>query len=230
MLQPVYEKPLKTIDELFQSNLKFERKYFNTFFNKENQDHQKIIQDDRIIDVDLSPYDEVWTAQIIENKIALNQPCDHFKNTINEFGDGKSYLGIYQIPEVAYIYPENLYVAPFHPFLDNFQNLMDLSFEAGLPSAWKRFYFEFIRNFYSDLKTKEKLGDKITLDFVDIGPFFLILIFGYMAAVLVILMEIFYHDFIVKLEIKFSIWKFLKIFKRKIFVRKIKVRRFEEIS
>jgi hypothetical protein len=113
---------------------------------------------------------------------------------IEYFGDGKCFHGFYQIPEVSEANPDSLVVPYFHPFIEKYQEIMDISFEAGLPLAWEFFSFLAHKN-YEKIK-RVVFEEKNDLDFMAIAPFFLILAFGFSMATFVFLCEIFHKDFL----------------------------------
>jgi hypothetical protein len=153
--------------------------------------------------------------------VALVQPCKHLKNVIENDGDGRSIEGMYQIPEVVFSVRKNLLTSPFHPFIEKFQHFMDLCFEAGLPSAWEKFHYQFLTDLYyrNIFKNNE---EKEVLDFREIAPIFGILLIGFSISLLTFLIEIFYHDFLKSLS-KFYFKKL--IFKKENEKKKVKVRR-----
>lgn len=236
MLRPVNQKLLKSIDELFESD-NYKIQYFEdfNFVQEDNPKFLKAFEEERVISFEiLSEDDEEWTSIYIENKFASMQSCKHFKNLIEHQGDGKSWRGLYQIQEVALTERQNLFTAPFHPLLDKFQKLMDLSFEAGLPIAWERFHYEFLNSYNRSENFQRNVEDDQMLDFFEIAPFFLILIFGFLIALLALLCEVFYHDFLLKLPKNYLRMKYQnyvlrvqrKNVKRK-FMTRVKVKRIQ---
>jgi hypothetical protein len=218
MLHPLEQKLFKNFEELLDSEYKINYQELIHFDYQNNAKYQKALDDKRIIEVDLN-FGSL-SNQSVENKMAVSQPCKYSKNLIDKLGNRKSYLGVYRIPEAAYIDRENLFVAPLHPYLDEFQRIMDWSFEAGLPIAWEIFYYEAHNEYYTpDNFTKETDISELILDFSEILPFFLILAFGFSIALFAFLGEIFHHDFISKIYLRQKFANFVA----KIFIKKIKV-------
>lgn len=221
MLQPVQQKPFRTNGELFASDYKIQ----NTFqLEQTYQDYpwyQRGLKERRVIEFTGSDQSD-WAEETVKHQIVRLQPCAYLKNFIDNGGDRKSYKGIYLIREIAATSPRNLFVPPFHPYQEKFQQLMDWSFEAGLlPKAWEMFFYE-IFNSIIELKRIENKDEETVLDFAAIGPFFLVLVFGFLFALLALLCEIFYHDFV--RQISKDLFKnfYEKIFNRKTKVRKVR--------
>jgi hypothetical protein len=187
MLKPVHQNFIKSIDELFDSDYQIRKSSFINKIHEDNPRYQLAVENQRVVEKKNS----------IRHKFANIRRCEFFINRMRFHGDGRSYKGTYQIPEVAYSLRRNLYVTPFHMFFDKFQYLMDLSFEAGLPTQWMNFYYDF---YFFVCNKKERqvyiADEKEILDFNAILPFFLILAFGFSFALFALLCEIFYHDFI----------------------------------
>lgn len=219
MLNPIRQDQLRSFDEVLDSNLKiFSGNGLDEIY-RTNPKYQKAKQDLRVLDL---PYYKNWPAKVIEMNLAHTQPCKIMKNRIENWGDGKSWEGLYLIPEKFMTTPEDLYVRPYHRFLGEFQKFMDLFFEAGLPKLWEQ---EFFKNFNQGIKRIEKDKEKKFLDFEAIGPFFLILIVGFAAAFFTLLFEIFCHDFVSQLSKEFLNRKFEKFLRKKRKGAKVRVRK-----
>jgi hypothetical protein len=216
MLQPVLINPFRSIDELFDSNYKIEWLEEFDFLYDDNQKYQNAVKEKRVIDMRNSLKQETWVEMFVAQKIATAGPCKTFTDLA---GDEKTWKGFYQISEIFMLYREILFIAPFHPFSETFQQLMDSSFEAGLPMAWERKFKEFASKFKKP-KINPKASDGNILDFGAILPFFLILVFGFLIALFAFLCEIFYHDFLNNLSKEYFKRKFDKFFRRGFKVRK----------
>lgn len=206
MLKPLRQKIFKSIDELLDSN-SYKIEYFEdfNFIQEDNPKFIKAYQGRRVVRSEiLSDDDNEWTVEYIERNFASFHSCKHFKNLIEHQGDGKSWRGLYQIQEVALTERQNLFTAPFHPLLDKFQKLMDLSFEAGLPSVWEKFHFEFFNSYNKSENFQRIVDDDQMLDFAEIAPFFFLLLFGFVIAFFALLCEVFFHDFVVRLTEYFT--------------------------
>lgn len=215
MLKPIQQTIFKTINELLESDVNIELSSFKLLENLDNWRVQKVLNENRVVEFDFSYYKKInWPEEYRKRNIAFMQPCKAFKNYMERLGQGKTYYGLYQIPEPFLRYGrENLFVKPFHPFIDEFQRLMDLSFESGLHIAWERFFNDVFYLF----SYREEIKDKEILDANTIAPIFLILIFGFLIAIFAFLCEIFYHDFVLKISKKYLKKKFMN------FVRKLKI-------
>lgn len=204
MLQPLQHKLLKTVDELFDSDVKIIENDFIHAIHIDNPKYQNALKNGRVVSFDLI-LDNFYEHYSKEN-MATVQFCKEFKDLIEK----EKIQGFYQITEVAYSLRHNLIILPFHPFIDKIQELMDFSFEAGLPKAWENFYnelYKFPSNFSNERKNIEK---KTFLDFDSILPFFLILAFGFSISLFALFCEIYYYNFAAHL-IKF----FCNLFKKR---------------
>lgn len=210
MLNPQEEPLLKSFDDLFDSDYRIQSSLYAAQYYSENPKYQR-----KISRFNHQYSFEHWLAEMKKWQFADAQLCYIWKDVINFLGDGKSYEGIYQIPEVAYSFREALLVLDYHPYVDKFQDLMDRSLEAGLIRAWKNFY-DLINLRYLDPNIPEPENEeKEILEFKDIIPFFLILAVGFYAALVALFGEIFYHDFVAQLSKKYFKRKFDEIFMRK---------------
>lgn len=207
MLHPLEERRLKTIDELFDSNYKILYDEYENEIFKHNPKYQRAFNDERIVVY------EFFDANILkDDKVVFSYPCSLFDKFSSELSDNV----LYSIAESFNGQRLQIYTGPFSPYLNKFKILMDLSFEAGLPKAWKIFNDDEISRLNLTSETEQNKQNEI-LNLSLIGPFFIILLFGFSAALFVLCCEIFYHDFLSKLtkEILKIDAKFLKLFKRK---------------
>lgn len=217
MLKPVQQNLLKSVDELFESTLRIEFTSLDLLY-EDNPKYQRVKkQNDRIVGFTPSPIGEGWTEECTDYHIAVKYPCEEFRMFMESGGDGKTYRGMYMIPEVVYIDRDDLFIGPFHPYLDKFQYYMDISFEAGLHQAWDSQFERVLVEHYIHKIEKRKIEDENQiLDFVAIGPFFLILIFGYLMATFALFGEIFYHDCLARLSKSFIRQKLRRIFQSRL--------------
>lgn len=224
MLDPIREKPLKTIDEVFDSDFKIADDGGILYaLHQDNPKFQKAHKEQRIVDhPSLKSSNEHWTVRVEKGNLAIVQPCKLWKNYIVNRGDGKSCNGLYMIPEVLLSKPEDLYTRPYHPYLELFQRIMDHSFEIGLHQIWEDDFFK-ISNY--EAEGKEKPEAKLFLDFASIGPFFLILAVGFATALLSLMCEVFCDDFVSNISRDYLRRKFNEIFRRNRIIRVRKVRR-----
>lgn len=217
MLQPAQHKLLKSVDDFLKSDIKIHGFFYHQLLTIPK--YQNFMTIDRKAKHDCTVINNPGKALCGDLKISFIAECS-FKKIMENFGNGKSYLGMYQIPEVVFTERLNLFVPASHPFVDKFQYFMDLSFEAGLPIAWERFYREYINLRFMHEKNERNTKEMQILDFGAIRPFFLILVFGFALALLVLLCEIFKHDFLRLID-----WKMLEKIFCKIFLKKISKRK-----
>lgn len=210
MLQPVQEKLLKSIDEFLASDIKLQRYFYNKLIFHDKQKYENALKN-RVEELHCYLRTGLAVASCGEIKTAIIADYHYYKKLTDILGDGKNYFGLYLIPETVYTERINLFTADFHPYIEQFQQLMDRSFEAGLPAVWDRFYFEMANQVTRNRKISKNNYEKIILDFFDIAPFFLVLAFGFSIAIQILLWEIFYHEFLFFLLIQWSaklkIWK-----------------------
>ncbi len=191
MLHPLKRDFLKSVDQLFESEVNIHNNSILFGYYKNNLKFLNAMKEGRVkAFVPVGRFSKEIERLKREN-IAFVQSCEYFKNTIERRGDGRSWEGLYQISEPAFVIPKNLYVAPRHPNLSQFQKFMDFCFQAGLLKFWEE-------NFYHVLNEgvfPQHEEEKTILDIHSIEPFLLILAFGFVAGFLTLLLEIFYHDF-----------------------------------
>lgn len=141
MLKPIQQNIFNKIDSLLESDYKIELNEDLYTIHEDNLKFQKVLHENRMQQLNSPSFeDDVWTKIAVDNRIATIHSCKHFRNLINNEGDGKSWREHYQISEVAFTERQNLFTTPFHPYKEKYQELMDRSFEAGLPVAWERFH------------------------------------------------------------------------------------------
>lgn len=207
MLNPVEEKVFSTIDELLESEMKLKHDLIFEVLQQANPKYQRAVKDGRVIKFEES---SDWTGQLVEMNCAKFVPCKPYKNEIEHDGDGKKYKNLYLIPDVAFTQREDFYSCPYHPYIDILQELMDQTFEAGLHQAWEKTFYQ-IYTTLNSVRKPEKTG-KEDLDFDAIIPFFLILAVGFLAALIALLCEIFFHDFVTELSKDYFRRKFSELF------------------
>ena len=80
-----------------------------------------------------------------------------------------------------------------------FKGIMDRCHEFGLITYWEDHYLDDIRLIPFVFVRLAFEDEKIYLDFIDIGPFFLILVVGFSIAFLALFGEILYHEYLLHL-------------------------------
>jgi hypothetical protein len=131
---------------------------------------------------------EIWPCELTDYFMSFSRDRD------------VTFDGKYKISEIAYSNQISLEVGFLNPYQEKFQNLMQISFEAGLMKAWKLFLKE--RNFsLKDLEENSENNEKLakTKEILDLNsfiPIFVILLIGYFLAGFGLLAEVFYFDFI----------------------------------
>lgn len=214
MLNPLQIPLLKTVNEVFESDLNIHDFWAVDQLYDNNSKYQKAKQDGRVRVYDVPYYTEKWPEYLIENHVVYYFPCKTMKMTIENEVEGAEWRGLYQISESIYSFPEDLLIRPLHPYIIKFQEIMDQTLEAGLHQAWEKTYFKLFRDFH--FISREKKPERDLLDFNLIAPFFLILAVGSIAALLTLFFEIFYHDFISELTKDYFREKFNEYLRREI--------------
>lgn len=210
MLDSVRQPLLKTIDDLLDSDLKILYSWSFEYMQENNPKFQKMMAENRFSSPDIND----WHKDAVAMNLAYWDRCEDVKNQIDLLGDGKSYLGQYLINEYIDSIPVDLYTRPFHPYLAEFQQIMDRTFEAGLPVAWNRWYYGKVLGYGENRQKNE--AKKEMLDFETIAPFCLILAIGYISAFIALSFEIFYHDFVSELSKEYFKKKFKSLFDREL--------------
>ncbi|KAL7013021.1 hypothetical protein ACKWTF_015154 [Chironomus riparius] len=105
----------------------------------------------------------------------------------------------YMLPQMIFPHLEELEASYLNPFIERFQYYMDLSFQAGLMHIWK-FMSPENRNLKSNLELVEETS---YLEIKDLALVFRILIVGYVVSTVLFLLEIFFHDLLVRLTLSF---------------------------
>lgn len=228
MLKPLQHKLLKSIEELIESDVRvFGWNNVKRRFSDQLKYEHALSREGKLVSRDqiTSFYgsgDRDTFGFFYNHSIAALVSCDFWKNQIKFNGDGTSSKGIYLIPEPIDTTRFSLAVAPFHPFVERYQQLMDLSLEAGLPMAWKRFYDnDYVEVLFDFYRGRPRTTDEQNLDFAAIIPFFLILAIGHSIALFALLSELFFHDFIKNLSKEYLARRFGKIFRTKPKVRRV---------
>jgi hypothetical protein len=197
-MEPAYIRKLKTIEEVFKSNLTIgynvnplDRDY-GGFFNE-------------------TKFRNLYELKEKEDYETLNFliPCDLI-NFMQKYYYSKNYNfdTVYILKERFFIEFLCLDAGILNPYIEKFQELMDLSFEAGLPKMWTNFLnadmFEKVHwtQFYEDDIPSD------SLEFEQIFPIFRVLSIGFLIAGFVLLLEIFHFDFWVNFKFEFYWRKF----------------------
>lgn len=223
LIQPPKLQLMKTFDEVLDSNLKiYSGEYFNHLMQDDLKyqaanDRGQIYLGGR---ADENLYDDVIVAR-----------CDNAMAIMSEDDNSKHY---YIVNEKSFPYYVQLDARYVNPFIRQWQTLMDRCFEAGLTKVWKR-----------QTKDFEKLASNGSHDYLVLSDIYIVLgllFIGYGLGLFVLLLEIFYHDFIAPMlmrrkllsaeesqnpvKIKNS-WFKIKLKKRRVKHRVIMVKPFE---
>lgn len=209
MLEPAKIKPLKSIEEVFESEVKF----WNVPEINLKYVDEEVLKDRIIPTSKLTAGNKKYRG---ENNIATMTFCPLYLMLMEKYGNGKSYEGFYMVKEPIFKDRFNFIVDPTNPYIEKFQGWLDLanfnvkfqgqfklklfssfflteiidrSLEAGLTKIWDEKYFE---NQLTFGKYEEVPPEKDTLTYSDIFPYFLILPIGFFIAFLAFLSEKFF--------------------------------------
>ena len=193
MMEPMQISTFKTVDELLDSKYEVIVGKPFKFLMQNNLKFKKALSENRI-----------FVREESGKEIGPD-----FSSAIFGCRQAEIYYRYEKFPKVHfYILPEHvsalsnyvqLDVGFMNPFLTRIQYLMDLSFEAGLPKAWKIFHNDFMNHYVSSVRGYSLNRHEETRDILDLAqilPICIILLIGHSLAFLTLLCEIFYHDFV----------------------------------
>lgn len=165
---------LKSFDDVLDNGLSIAT---GTHFHNlmyENKKYQEAFRNGRVKIAEIFMFNELY-----KEHVAYIAECDDAKyKTENELR-----FFFYMIDEKMFSYYSRLQVVYLHKYLRRWQLLMDFSFEAGLPQAWKKFEQ---RN-QSPRRASEKANFKL-------DNIFYAAIVGFLVSPFALMCEIFWHD------------------------------------
>jgi hypothetical protein len=215
---------LKTIDEMFASDLKF--KVDPIFYDivTRSGDSKSII--DRMEKGRGLPDYE----KLSNDNYAVIGRCDMIEYSYNvESNAGEFY---YMLPEKMMPFYEKFMLSPMSPFYEMLQKYHDYAFESGIRQFWHEFFKHKKIVKYSRENEYYK-NEEYYLSMKDVYGCFYILLVGYSVAGVVLLIEIFWHDCLKRAEIKKSLTQ--KVHKlayreKRMRVRRVQVQPIEDIE
>lgn len=204
-IQQLDVKKFKTFEEMLESDYKIAVNQQIDRLYRDTEKYQAAILQNRIFKA------EDHKIATFHEKFAMTHACEmiDFRRQFSSL-NGESIGDKYLVQQRIFIRLVDAEAGIFNPYILRFQELMDWSFESGLPKAWSQMF---------DLKLRENLNHTRTfeiensddLTFSDIAPMFVILVIGSISALLVLLFEIFYHDFVSELTWDYFLVKFKKM-------------------
>ena len=221
MIEPAHDNHLKTVDDLLESDYKISSGSLFEYTFRNSSLIQRMSS--RLNSSGLVNGPEV-DSQTTDRSYVFIRTCDEAKVTLSL----KLTNGLH-VSDYYYLLPEELswqYIqleaSYLNPFVERFQYFMDLCFQAGLPQMWKVMASQ--NN--SEFMTRQNRDERDYLELQDLGSFFGVLIIGLALSGLALLIEIFHHDCLRRLNLS-GIVKFLRNGMRKMFQgrKKPKVRR-----
>ena len=221
MIEPAHDNRLKTVDELLNSNYEFQSSPLFEYTLRNSSLIQRMSTRLNSSGLLMGADDGM---HVIEQSYVFIRTCHESKTALSHKLTNGRYVSdyYYLLPEEfswQYIQLEASYL---NPFVERFQYFMDLCFQAGLPQMWKVMASQ--NN--SEFMTRQNRDERDYLELQDLGSFFGVLIIGLALSGLALLIEIFHHDCLRRLNLS-GIVKFLRNGMRKMFQgrKKPKVRR-----
>lgn len=204
---------ISTISELFSPQNHFIVSLTAHNFIIHISEYQKAYDDGRVI-ITKTHIDEKDEIQIFR--------CENIEKFLRQ-GNSRNY----------YVYPHRLIsfyiihgIVHMSPYKENFQELVTQAYSSGLNHAWENFYMLEISQFEKKkfIKVQEE-EDNMILNLKLIAPAIAVLPIGCLLAFLVLMIEIFHHDFYRYFSwqkfMEKSMWKEKKIKVRRIQVKPI---------
>lgn len=189
-ISPLYLNYYKSFNDLMESG---EPLTVDDYFDEVmtgNFNYEILKLEDKI---SIFKYVNVFPNRIVTNITILR--CNFMKHVLKfQNVDPDSF---YHLPGSIMPYYNQLATGSHNPFLDRLQAFMDWSFEAGLPMKWEKM---------SEIKQENKGYDVMKvisdeyLKLKHLKSILYIFVAGISLAMIVFLMEIFYHDFMEKLS------------------------------
>lgn len=213
----------KTFDEVMQSDHKMlVGSHFDVLMH-DNENYKSAMAAGRV-EILIESEMFVDFQKLAAENYALVFTCDYSKYYIGQLVVARNY---YMMDVQLFSFFKFFDAGVMNPFIDRLQNIMNRCYEAGLPQIWD-VYFNIKNRVESTAVFFEVLG------FQEVLPIFVILLFGNLLAIFVLILEIFYHDFLSQILLAVS-WRRLNhktvklnnknnIKRKKLRVRKIRVR------
>lgn len=181
----------QTFEKLLESNSDVKLFLSKAFFMK-NYSKLERWQDRIYFDTELkTPF------EMAESNFVIINICSEIELFMKLRGGEEFY---YMIPEKINNQLLKLDVGFTNPYLERWQLIMDRAIETGLMQIWKKFHKNAINPIMSRASGDEN-NDAVPLSIKDLYQVFLIVPFGLVLALLIFLIELFYHDCVSKLSI-----------------------------
>jgi len=194
MIQPESENRIKTVKELLDSDMRISVADYFADVVKNSKEFQAINSRMDVFNSDLQTAGEIILRTLYENRVLILK-CRLVPSFMNWFDTVRK--NYYKLPQNIITSFGYLGVGYHNPFIQKFQHLMDLSFEAGLPQAWILFLDQ------NDYEVTTHSHESANLGLKDLSQVFYLLIIGHVCSIFMFLFEIFFHDFIDKIDLSF---------------------------
>lgn len=184
MIEQPKQPKFASFEELIESGQKiYVGSHLNILMRDDSRYQQGILSGQIIVGID----DSKTYDQLYEENAALATTCEGAKMIGNLIKNKFYVINKEYFP--SFIELDASYA---NPFLKQWQNLLDRSFEAGLVNVWSQLW----RNYF---KTKKNIKEEplTILTLKDLSLLFIILFISYILGGLILLCEIFHHDFFV---------------------------------
>lgn len=211
-----YGATIKTFDELMQSNYNF--KVDSLFYYMMNSTD---------LEINLQSIDNI-VNHINYQQEALNNTAIVFSCDVAEFimySDEYDFHVVdyyYMLPDQVYSFYESFSTSKFIPYHERLQYYSSLIFESGIRQHWKE--FEKFNDNRGKIEINKMNNEENLINFDDLFGVFYLLGFGLILAAIVLLLEIFWFDFLRHLNYSMIYEFMMKKKEDKMKVRRIQVK------
>jgi hypothetical protein len=197
MIQPLHEDRMETVQDLLASDYEILTDEAFEFLVKDYGELSALKLRMNVFGVTVLSRNE---ELIIQHQYVIIMDCESAElELMIQFSNGKKFSDYYyMLPERLFTQFVFLEASYLNPFLERIQYYMDLCFQAHLHHYWKLFI-----NVYFYKKPKYAADEVEYLKFEDLHQVFSILVVGYVLSVIVLLAEIFLHDCLKNLNLRY---------------------------
>ena len=185
-----YGATIKTFDELMHSNYSLKVDSLFRYLSNASGDITMTTGKMQLID---NTINDINYQQEAANNTALILRCDvaNYLMFATEY-DSHAIDYFYLIPDQIYINYESFPTSRFSPYYEKLQYFSSLIFESGIRQHWKDFD-KFI-DIRGKIETNKVQNEEYLLNFDDLFGVFYLLGFGFVCGLMILIMEIFWHD------------------------------------
>jgi len=199
MIQPMRENRMESIDDLLASDYEILTDEAFAFHIREFQELQKLKSRMNTSGVYVSNRHE---ELIVQQHYVFIRNCEIAEYDLNvPLSNGRKLSDYYYLlPERFFTRFVFLEASYWNPFLERLQYYMDMCFQAGLHHFWNIMAKELNHIEIPENTTSDEVK---LLKFEDLQQAFSILVIGYILATLVLIVEIFLHDCLKNLNLRY---------------------------